>query len=288
MDILRDSRSPGKGDVWRHTHDRIGELLGLPERAGYCERGKRPARLQRIGNPNDQRLTKFSCGAWVCKVCSARKREEYGRHLARMVLGVANTHGLWFDQSGAGREWDAQRRKLDRRRASWVRFGVTSEPGVVIAATPMEMGRPFNDISAAVRKIGEALRKMPVVWPEHAPETRVRPINTCRGWKLPKKVRQYERIGWLTLKEPKELVERLKAIGVQTRLRRRSVINGSEVLWDVSWVASDEQTRKSIECVMSDLSCIEDKKSSPSSLNRTSDSSETVMAITGDGEPLEW
>jgi len=190
-----------------------------------------------------------------------------------MILDTPAKYSLRFDESGLGKEWDAQRRKLDRRHARWARFGVTSEPGIVIFAIPMEIGRAFNDTEAAIRMIGEALRTMPVVWPEHAPDKRVRPINTCRQWKLPKKVRRYERDGWLSLREPAELVERLRVIGVPCVLRKQSVVDGGKVLWDVSWVAN-EHTRDSIERVMSDLSCIEDKGSILSSLNRTSDGSE--------------
>lgn len=231
-------------------------LLGISPPTSDCPRRSRSVRLQHRRDPDEQRVTRYSCGAWLCPVCSVRLRLVRGLHYAQMLLQIDKTCCLWQREVPAGKEaWSAYKRKLNRRGACWVRFGAIDAQGIVLGSDVMpEEERPFRDVDAVVSRLGEALRMMPL---ETANE-RIRPINSCDKWKPNDDKSDYVRMEWLAVSDHRALAARLESIGVKCWVHQRSdqdrVLRrtGREYLWDVSYHVDDER-RDAIEGVIGEF-----------------------------------
>jgi hypothetical protein len=118
-------------------------------------------------------------------------------------------------------------------RASWVRVGCVSQPGVIVGSAPSQFGRPISDWERGVSALGAALRDMVPVWADDSPGRRCRPITSSADWSLKRNKREgkYERIGWVKSTQPEALVDVLRSLGLSARFRPYDT-NG--VMWDVT------------------------------------------------------
>lgn len=246
VDVLESHQSPSP--MVFCAEDRIEALLGLPPMRGWCNAG-RTAHLESVQNPRQQRLTRFSCGAWFCRVCSARKRMSAGQHYAMQLL-LAD--GVLFERSYQPHEWDAIRQAFVRSKrgpVSWVKIGSADQPGVIIGCSPAPEGwTVFTDREAAVVRLGELLRNMmPVRTGKHC-----KPISCSRDWTPPKKPKRYRLLRWVRVSEPEPILRALDAVGIQGKARQHN----SSGVWDVTFEVPDGWNEAQRDALVSQICCI--------------------------------
>lgn len=182
--------------------DKVRTLLDLPPKKGYCLKPQRSAHLRGIKNPNRTRLVKFACKSWTCPVCSAWLRLRDGVHYSMKLLAA---NGVPFQAVYNAETWPTVKRQLHRVGASWVRVGTKYQPGVVLGVYNSPVGEVFADRSAAVVRLGRALRELV---PFREPDGRCRPVGSSTDWKPLEKEPQYEHVGWFRTDSP-DAVQRL-------------------------------------------------------------------------------
>jgi hypothetical protein len=212
------------------AEDRIEELLSLPKCVGGCDRGGKPVHLRDLKNPGQDRVTQFACKSWSCRVCSAYLRRKYGTHYAQMILVSS---GSLFSKRIDPAAWDSQQRALRRKRAEWVRVGAR-----LIWCEPCPPGVTAHaDTEGAVRFLGGALGSIHA--PPAATGKRFRPVASSKGWRIPKKERRYQRLGWVTVSEPSSVLEKLNRIGIRGAWIKQRPATSAK-LWDAIFPCPDE------------------------------------------------
>lgn len=191
----------------------IDTLLRLPK-AGKCDRFHRQAHMKSKTIDSGRLVTNLSCNMWSCRACSARKRQRSGRHVAAKLL---TADGVIFESVSNPDEWTAQKKRLNRLRASWVRYGPLHVPGVILGVAPSQFGNPFCDREGAIIRLGEVIRDMRLAWKDEG--ARCRPINYSRDWTPPDEDTKYEMLEWVRVKEPHALVAAFNELGICARAR---------------------------------------------------------------------
>jgi hypothetical protein len=204
------------------AQDEVRRLLDLPPVAGFCTHGSPAVHLRGLRRPDSRAVMRFSCKSWACRVCSARKLEEAGVHFGIKLLLA---EGVLFEKATDPEEWRSHKRRLQRLGASWVRVGSVGQAGVILGCHPAPMGRALSDRALAVKRLGEALRALRPLWSK----VRSRPIGSSRDWKLPRRARNYESLGWIRLSSPEELTALLRTQGIEATVRH----NQGGRIWDV-------------------------------------------------------
>lgn len=212
----------------------LDSLLGLPKPAGFCGVGGRTARLRKRSDHTKELIQRPSCNGWGCPVCSARKRRDAGIHYGQRIR-QANGSLVVFEVGAE--DWDALRKRLTRKGASWVRVGCVGQPLVVVASVPPEFGgTALPDRDEAVRRLGRALRELVPVWEDDRPGRRARPIGSSKDWKQPERERKYERIEWVNTTRVEKVVEVLEDLRIPHKVAEKQ---GTR-LWDVRYTVPPE------------------------------------------------
>ncbi len=205
---------------------RIETLLALPKSDGWCKAGGKPVRLRSIVAPDRERVVRFACKSWACRVCVCHIRRKYGEHFARSILA---SDGSLYSARVDPNDWDNKRKALHKRRAEWARVGTL----LVWVEPPAEVGDvPHADTEGVIKLIGHELRAL--VPPQAEKGKRFRPVASSTAWALPTKAKRYEFLGWVTTRDPVAVADLLRALGIQgARVKTRP---GSDVtLWDVAF-----------------------------------------------------
>jgi hypothetical protein len=210
---------------------RLEPLLGLPKCEKMCVNGSRPTHLRSLNEPGRERVVRFACKSWCCRICSVYLRHKYGMHFGTMIL---RSWGSLFSARVDALAWGNKRKLLNAKRAEWVRVN-----RLVIWCEPPEDDEdtPHADTEEVVKLLGHELRAIDA--PPSAAGTRFRPVSSSHGWKIPDKPKTYERLGWATVNEPSAVVNRLEFLGIQNAMVRKRKANGGP-LWDVVFVCPDE------------------------------------------------
>lgn len=206
----------------------VTELLGLPEPAGWCNGGK----CGHFADPHamtQQKISKFSCGSWQCRICGRLKRWERAHWYAwRLVLSDGTLHE---EQHPADR-WLAAHQRLHHNRCQWV--CIDNGRGVVnvIYSRPTSPDgvHTFTDRETAVRRLGELIRAFTPV----RVGRQCNPISSCKEWKLPRRPpAKFKLLRWIKAAKPEVLAEHLRSLGIEPTIRREE---GSS-LWSVVFTA---------------------------------------------------
>jgi hypothetical protein len=184
-------------------------------------------------------VSKLSCDSWGCRACAARKRRQSGRYVAAKLL---TTDGVIFESASNPDEWQTQRKRLQRMRASWVRYGPLFNPGVIIGVAPSPFGAPICDREQAIIRLGEVIRDMKLVWKDE--DSPCRPINYSRDWTPPAREDAYELLEWVRVKNPQALVEALGELGVCAKAHA-----ANESQWDISYGIPPEWSQEQVDAV---------------------------------------
>lgn len=202
----------------------VEALLGLPEVNGFCTRGGKPHHLRSIADPRKERVVRFACKSWACRVCSARLRRVAGEHYATRVL---ESSGVLFADESHPAFWERDKKRMERRKCDWVRLGCLVETGLIIGCSPTKHNEVFVDKGAAIARLGDTLR---LLSPDGGKRP-FRPVNSSRSWRPEKKAKRFTRVGWVVAKEPREVVEKLVGLGINPASIRTWLGAGNK-LWD--------------------------------------------------------
>jgi hypothetical protein len=188
-------------------------------------------------------VAKLSCDTWTCLACAARKKQRSGRYVAAKLL---TADGVIFESESNPDEWKKQQKRLNRLRASWVRYGPAHLSGVIIGVAPSQFGVPICDRERAIIRLGEVIREMRVEWKDE--DSPCRPINYSRDWTPPAREEQFEIENWVKVKNPQSLVLALQDIGICAK----SHING-DAQWIVSYGIPPEWSDEQIARIKDEL-----------------------------------
>ena len=203
----------------------IAQLLALPS-PGKCKRYNVKSLMKRKDSESKHGLMDLGCGCWSCRPCADRMRMRAGRYVAGKLL-LAD--GVIFESASTPDEWASQRKRLKRLKASWVRFGATHLPAVIIGVAPSQFGVAIVDRERAIIRVGEALRAMRLVWREEG--SHLKPIGYSDDWTPPEEESKYEMVDWVSCKNPAALVDALHELGVCARLQATD--GGQFVAFDI-------------------------------------------------------
>ena len=196
------------GEEASRVKKNVDDLLALPKPC-RCEKFNRAVHMKSKEAVSKRVVAKLSCGCFSCRACGARKKLASGRHVAAKLLTAA---GGIFESESLPEEWQAQRKRLQRLKASWVRYGPSHLPGVIIGVTPSTFGTLFCDRERAIIRLGEVIASMK---PERKDEgSRCRPINYSRDWTPPESEAKYDTVGWLRVTSPGAFVQALRELGI--------------------------------------------------------------------------
>jgi hypothetical protein len=193
----------------------VSELLNLPDVPGKCPRAIKPAQLRDREQHDRERVVRLSCRTWTCPICSFRLLAHRGAHFGTMLLFA---DGVLFEATSAAADWQCERERLHRHRASWVRVGQLHEDGVLIGSCPSPFGVALSDREQAVIRLGKALARLPL--PLTALKgKRLRPVTQSGDWDPPAKEPRYELVGWVRARDPEQILSRLAALGIAGKVR---------------------------------------------------------------------
>ncbi len=213
----------------------IDKILNLPEPTGFCTRGGMPTHLRSVADPTKQRVVKFACKSWSCRICSARLRRVAGEHYATRIM---ECHGVLFaDQSHPGM-WETDSRRMRSKGTNWVRIGCMSDPGLLIGCAPSKHDEVFSDRATAIVRLGGSLRKLSP--PADQQSSRFRPINASQGWRPNKKPKRFTRVGWVVAREPRDVVEKLVLLGIDPATIRTR-LGAMDKVWDCTFDCPPER-----------------------------------------------
>lgn len=246
--------------------NRIDELLGLPGPQGFCQgftSATIAGSLQYRRNSAKKMIARFSCKSWRCRICSARKRLELGRHFATKLL---LSGGDLFEEDSDPDRWKSDSQRLRRLGASWVRVAISEETGTVLGSLPKRTGTPFSDPEQAIRRLGQVLSRMVPQW--NGPHSKARPVVNSSGWTPPKKASKYELIGWIPkVTNWQAVVAALGELGVTAYPRKGS----GDVAWSVAFEIPEGVYWAEVEVALTLRCCLEENQKSISSIVASSD-----------------
>lgn len=212
-----------------HEEPDVTALLGLPEPSGWCGGGK-CGHLQRKDIPSSQKVMKFSCGGWRCRICGRRLRWENGHWFGwRLVLADGTLH----EEELHADKWGAVRQRLQHHGCSWVCIDGGRGVRNVLYSRPTEPDGVVSFVGReeAVARLGALLRSMEPV----RQGKKCQPITSSADWKRGKRTpaSAYTLLRWVKVKEPEPLAEQLRSLGIEPTIRRDE---GSSV-WSVTFTA---------------------------------------------------
>lgn len=195
------------GRVNIDAEDRIEKLLSIPTCDGYCARGGKPAHLRSLKSPERERVVRFACKSWSCRICATWLRLKAGLHYGIRIL---RSVGSLYSKRVTAADWGNERKRMYDRRADWVRVGT-----LVIRCEPCEddADTAYPDGEEVVKRLGHELRALE--GPPVQKGTRFRPIDCSAGWRAPKKQERYEWLGWATTCDPDAVLSVLRNAGIE-------------------------------------------------------------------------
>lgn len=232
------------------TIRRLPELLGLPDPAGFCPGPKRSVHLKNKKSPGKGKVGRFSCNAWNCLICGARKKLARGLYYGERL---ALSNGLLFSDRISHCDWSATNRWLERLEADWVRIAQPDGRSVLFWSDPNYQGKPYCGLDEAIRDLGCAIAAIRV---PPGFKGRFRPISASHDWQLPEVERRYTSVGWVRATNPDEVLRLLRGMGIEGCLRPTT---GTR-LWDVTFERPRHISEFEIHEVLSHLSLLDPKQ----------------------------
>ena len=199
--------------------ERVSALLNLPPlNDRFCTAGGLPVHMESVSTPGKNRVTRFACKSWRCRLCADYLRHRAGNHFAEMLLRAARLSllalGIGFNVG------NGPYARMRRNQAEWVRVGTLL---IWCVACEEIDDNAFSDTSVAIATLGTELRTLvapPAVRGVSDSDQSTVRIGFGANQRRPK---SSGRIGWLTIIEPDVLVEALQKLGVTgVKIRRTS------------------------------------------------------------------
>jgi hypothetical protein len=177
--------------------------------------------LQALDDPYQGAAMQVPCKRWTCVACFKWQQGKWTKHLCDGEAGaictvpagkriVRREEPIWLWEGGQ----DSCKRMVDRIRRAGGEYAAVCTAGdrVVIATTAAV--RDFRQVAPqeAAAAVAAAIAEIPYR-PTREGESR-RPVNTSRGWKLPKKEPSYRLKEMARNTTPGELIDRGAKLGL--------------------------------------------------------------------------